>query len=75
MVGLKPDFSQQRRFDFALIAYGAGPESSCKLSFDEELGVKDSGGCVERGGRNSWVNKIGTGNSMSEEYESLLPGV
>ena len=64
MVGLETHHTLDSRLDFTLLTTLAGEGSTTKLSLQEELSVEDSGGGVEGGSWDSWVNVVGSSDGV-----------
>lgn len=63
-VGLETELAAERRLDLTLVAAVAGEESAAELSLDEELGVEQLGGGVERRSRNGRVNVVSSSDRV-----------
>jgi len=73
-VGLKTDFTLERRLDFTLVATGSRERGTAELSLDEELGVEHTRGGVEGSSGDGRVDEVGGSDGVGGKEGDNLSG-
>ena len=64
-VGLETDLAAEGGHDLTLVAGGTREERAAELGLNEELGVENSGGGVERSSGDGLVNVVGSRDGVT----------